>query len=77
MNGYDPDIVHRVHNELMEDINQRDIMIAELKSQTQELFEQNKEIVEMLEQTVRALDGNGSPRLRGQIEEVLNKYKKP
>ena len=54
-------------------------LIAEryAQSQTQELIEQNAELVEMLKQTVRSLDGNGFPRLRGQIEEVLTKYQKP
>lgn len=44
------------------------------QSQTEELKEQNAELVEMLKQTVRALDGNGFPRLRSQIEELLTKY---
>lgn len=61
----EPKEVERLMNEVAE---------RYAKSQTQELQEQNAELVEMLKQTVRALDGNGFPRLRSQIEELLAKY---
>ena len=80
MNGYDPDIVHRVHNELMEDINQRDIMIAELKSQTQELIEQNRELISMLEKCQSLMKNSiFTPHHNTAlaITELLTKYQKP